>query len=175
MIFLFSQKLLHVYQQYRKYIHMIFLLVALLLVFSIVSFFSLLTKTFYYINKDNQTPITEYRKVARIKEYSNIENILRTYLNGSLDYKGYIPFMNLSHLISVSYDLKKKVLVLNWDTYFLSIINNKYFDSDIYYLLKTIKKNTHFHKVYFLVNNHTVDIAWRHYNLSSGIVLKEIE
>ncbi|MGL4388328.1 MAG: GerMN domain-containing protein [Brevinema sp.] len=165
---------IYFFQQYRKIIYLsLSSFFALLILFSAI--ISLSYKKVYYLDKDNRKLIVERKLIKNIKPYTKIQNLLRKYLDGSIEYRARLPFMGVTQLININHDQNTRTLVLNWDSYFTVVMEDEYFDMDVYYLLKTIKKNTNINKVYFLIKSHQIPIFWKASNLSSGILLKEID
>lgn len=165
---------LNIIKKYQKEFK--YLLFFIIIVLCISYFFIfMLSKTFYYMDKDTFKQISEQRYIIKGKQETFLQALLRTYLDGSNTYIGKIPFMHDSSLLSISHDRNKKILVLNWDPNFVKVSEQPLFEKDITYLLKTIKKNTTIQKVYFVINNNVLSIPWKNQDLSSGILIKEVE
>ncbi|MGL4394447.1 MAG: GerMN domain-containing protein [Brevinema sp.] len=162
------------YQKFPKIINLSLLGIVSVIVLSNV--ISLMTaKTFYYIDKDSGRLIEERKHIKNIKPHSSIQNLLREYLDGSLQYRGHLPFNHVTQLLNVNHNAKKELLVLNWDVYFATAMASSHFDEDIYFLLKTIHANTSVEKVYFLMNGNQTPIYWRQRDLSKGISLENFK
>jgi len=163
-----------IYAQYKLII--IYVAIIIVLFLSIKHIFYLLTTdVFYYQHKDFPNEIIqERRQIKKIENESYTQAMIRIYLSGSIYYTGKMPFSYDIKVISISHGRDNKILILNWNNYFLRDINQRIVTRDIELLLKTIKRNSNIGKVYFLIENNKFPILWKGKKLEYGILLKEI-
>ncbi|MDK2819174.1 MAG: GerMN domain-containing protein [Spirochaetota bacterium] len=169
----YQKILLDFIKQYIKIILICCFVFLFITIFSLVKYFSGIANV-YYIEKDKGIVFSEKIFVYTIGLESDIQSFLRAYLTGSQNYKAKIPFTYETRLISVSHDKNKKILILNWNSYFYRALEQKDSDREIKILLKSLKHNFSIDKVYFLVEGSKLAIELQDNILGDGIELNQI-
>lgn len=143
----------------------------LILVQQSVSFFT--TREVYYIYKDYQEVFVERIPVKRISTESDLQAFVRSYFVGSHEYQAKLPFTHETQILSISHDIQRKILVLNWNSYIYKALEQSGADLDVQLFLKSLKKNYQVEKVYFLVEG--APLVWDRMDMSVGIAMDKIK
>lgn len=132
------------------------------------------TKVAYYLHKDTGVTLKERIKVNKIGFESDIQSFMRSYLSGSKNYNVKIPFTYNVRVIGINHSQNNKVLVLNWNSYFYKVLEDKQSEKEIELLLLTLKNNFNVDIVYFLVEGAGILVKLEKLDLGMGIELNKI-
>ncbi len=134
-----------------------------------IPIYNIVFKEVYYLHKDSFVILKNKIRVKRIGSESVIQGFLRNYLAGSTDYKAKIPFTYETLLLSASHDKDKKILVLNWNSYFYKALEKDIVEEEIKLLLFSLKRNFNISTVFFLVEGAPINISLGDIDLSREI------